>query len=397
MIIPNLDFGGAQRSFCSLANALSAVHSVTVSVFNTSLSISFPLKPQIVDLEIPAGGHVLAKCYFFIKRCRAVSKLKKDLKIHTTISYLEGANYVNALTGTDRKVLSVRGSMYYDDNIKGLMGFMRKMVFIPVVYRRAEYIVALNNGIKNELTERIGIDSEKVEVIRNFYNVDQIQSLALIPLDKQYDFLEGKLYIIYAGRLASGKGLESILDSFKILRNTHHELVLVLVGDGPLKGEIVKYAFSTGCKIFVQGTNNKDKIKDAEILFLGYQENPYQFIGKASMLLIASTSEGGPNILMESLICETLVVSTDCPYGPAEHLAPELNGEPVKEVTEVSHGILLPMQNNNHDMEVLQQWCKVMSDYLVNEEQRKVIVNRARRWLVKQSPHLILESWKRII
>jgi len=397
MIIPNLDFGGAQRSFCSLANALSALHTVTVCVFNTSLGISFTLKPKIVDLGIPAGKHIFSKGYFFIRRYRAVSKLKEDLNINTTISYLEGANYVNALTGNDRRILSVRGSIYYDDNIYGLMGMMRKNVFMPFVYRRAQYIVALNNGIEKELKERIGIDAGKIGAIRNFYNVDRIKILAQMPLDKQYDFLQDKQYLIYAGRLASGKGLKSILDSFRMLQSDRRELVLVLIGDGPLKQEIVSYALANGSKVFVQGINHKSEINDAEMLFLGYQENPYQFIKKATMLIIASTSEGGPNILMESLICDTLVVSTDCPYGPAEHLAPELNGEPVKKVTVGNHGILLPLPTKNHYVEILQQWCQVIMEYLENEEQRKVIVNRARRWLIEQSPHSILENWKQII
>ncbi len=397
MILPNLDFGGAQRSFCSLANALVAVHTVTVCVFNTSLGVAYTLKPQIINLDIPGGKNLISKSRLFIRRCSALGQLKKDLKIDTTISYLEGANYVNALTGHDRKILSVRGSKYYDDNINGFMGFMRRSVFMPVVYRRADYIVALNNGISKELTERIGVDSEKVGVIRNFYQLEHIQALAQKPLGEMFDILHDRPYLIYAGRLAVGKGLKSIIDSFKILKKNHPGLLMVFVGDGPIKHDIVEHAITARCKVYIHGVNSKSQMNDAEILFLGYQVNPYQFIEKARMLIIASTSEGGPNILIESIICNTLVVSTDCPYGPSEYLAPELNGRPIKEVTVGRHGILLPLLGKSQYQAGLLQWCDVISEYLDDEERRKVILDRARQFIVKQSPDLILDNWQRII
>ena len=183
------------------------------------------------------------KVYYFFKRWRAVRSIKNELGIDTTISYLEGANYINALTGTDRKVLSVRGSKSYDENIKGPLGWIRKNLLIPLVYKRSRYIVALNNGIKRELELEYGIAPKKVLVIRNFYDATKIRKLAQMAVDKELQFLEETSYLIYAGRLASGKGLKSILEVFAILEQRHHGLKLVLVGDGPLKSELkFKYA-----------------------------------------------------------------------------------------------------------------------------------------------------------
>ena len=189
LIIPNLDFGGAQRSFCSLANALNKEYSVSIAVFNTKLGIAFELEPEVHDLDIPGGRNVFSKCFFFIRRWQAISKLKRDLNIDATISYLEGANYINALSGGDHKILSVRGSKYYDTDIAGLLGKIRINLLMPMLYPRADHIVALNNGIKRELIEKMGIAPHKAVTIRNFYHTDQIKALAKESFTSSYQFL----------------------------------------------------------------------------------------------------------------------------------------------------------------------------------------------------------------
>jgi glycosyltransferase involved in cell wall biosynthesis len=397
MLIPNLDFGGAQRSFCNLANALSEDHAVTIAVFNTIEGVSFEYNCKIIDLDIPGGSFFFSKAYYFLKRWHAVRNIKNKLGIDTTISYLEGANYINALTGTDRKVLSVRGSKSYDENIRGPLGWIRKNLLIPFVYKRSSHIVALNNGIKRELELEYGIAPKKVMVIRNFYDTSKIRELAQMPFCEELRFLKGASYLIYAGRLASGKGLKSILEVFAMLKQKHHGLKLVLVGDGPMKPELVRFAQHYGFTVFVQEVSDNSRIARSDVLFLGYRDNPYQLIRRAEMLIIASTSEGGPNILMEALICGTLVVSTDCPYGPGEQLAPELNGKQVATAQEVNHGILLPLLDKTNPDPQLHQWSDIISAYLTKKNKRDKVIERALEWTQIQSPENVLNKWRKVI
>lgn len=60
--------------------------------------------------------------------------------------------------------------------------------------------------------------------------------------------------------------------------------------------------------------------------FIGYQQNPFQYLKKAKFLVLSSKNEGMPNVILESLACETPVISFDCPSGPKEMISNRENG-----------------------------------------------------------------------
>ncbi|WP_304198366.1 glycosyltransferase [Flavobacterium alvei] len=60
--------------------------------------------------------------------------------------------------------------------------------------------------------------------------------------------------------------------------------------------------------------------------FLGFDANPYKYIKKALFLVLSSLNEGMPNVILESLACQTPVIAFDCPSGPREMIIDEQNG-----------------------------------------------------------------------
>ncbi|WP_423811201.1 glycosyltransferase [Providencia rettgeri] len=56
------------------------------------------------------------------------------------------------------------------------------------------------------------------------------------------------------------------------------------------------------------------------IHFIGFISNVYPYIKNSKGLLLTSDSEGLPTVLIESLILNTPVISTNCPTGPNEIL-----------------------------------------------------------------------------
>ena len=57
---------------------------------------------------------------------------------------------------------------------------------------------------------------------------------------------------------------------------------------------------------------------------MGTKKNPYNLIKKSDVFLLTSIYEGLPNVLLETQVLKTYIISSNCPTGPREIL---LNGK----------------------------------------------------------------------
>jgi glycosyltransferase involved in cell wall biosynthesis len=68
----------------------------------------------------------------------------------------------------------------------------------------------------------------------------------------------------------------------------------------------------------------------------GFVTNPFQYMARASALVLSSEYEGLPGVIIQALACGCPVVSTDCPGGSAEILDGGKYGPLVKVGDEVA-------------------------------------------------------------
>src|SRR5690606_38402596 len=143
--------------------------------------------------------------------------------------------FINILTKSqDRVIVSVRGSKLYDETIQGRFKWLRLKVLIPILYNKADYIVTVNNGIRNELVESYNFNSKKLKVINNFYNIEEIQKKANETLDiKLSSYIEEKKVIAMSGRYAVEKGQKYVIQLLAELKESVKNVALLLIGDGP--------------------------------------------------------------------------------------------------------------------------------------------------------------------
>lgn len=166
-------------------------------------------------------------------------------------------------------------------------------------YRRlysAHPLIAVSRGVVDDLRQELHLLS-RIELIPNPFD-----KAAIVAAAQQSADMPKRPYVIHVGRFAAQKRHDLLLDAWAKL-DTEHLLVLLTPASPQLEAMIVQ-----------RGLGDK-------VVIAGFQANPYPWIAAADLLVLCSDHEGLPNVLIESLLCGTPAVSTDCPSGPREILS----------------------------------------------------------------------------
>ncbi|MBB3277271.1 MULTISPECIES: glycosyltransferase [unclassified Pseudoxanthomonas] len=123
--------------------------------------------------------------------------------------------------------------------------------------------------------------------------------------------------VTYVGRLVPEKGLRELLAAAGALRASRPRLQLVLVGEGPMHGELAALAAAGELPVRFAGTR-----PPAEVA---------RWMCASDLVTLPSYSEGHPNVLVEALACGRPVVAT--PVGG------------IPEVVDAASGVLVPARD----------------------------------------------------
>jgi teichuronic acid biosynthesis glycosyltransferase TuaC len=180
-------------------------------------------------------------------------------------------------------VVTARGS---DLNIIADYALPRRM--IRWAARRAAAVITVSAALKERLVALGGL-AEQIEVLRN--GVD----LALFRPNGEP--VVGRPVLLAVGNLVPLKGHRLLVEALPLLPDCE----LVIAGDGPERGNLEKLAAQLGVA---------DRLR-----LLGrvpQQELPALY-SAARLLVLPSSHEGWPNVLLEAMACGTPVVASDIP------------------------------------------------------------------------------------
>lgn len=100
-----------------------------------------------------------------------------------------------------------------------------------LIYRRASKIVVLSPGFKDILIKK-GVPKEKIEVIYNWCDENQIQT-AKCDKDLAHSLgLAGRFNVIFAGTIGKAQALDAVLEAAGILASQQPSIQFVFVGGG---------------------------------------------------------------------------------------------------------------------------------------------------------------------
>jgi len=172
------------------------------------------------------------------------------------------------------------------------LGTIAKLIEDYVI-KNADVVVTRNESLKNELHQR---GARKVTIIPLTFDEDVFRpGLDVTELKNKYGVLDEKI-LMSIGRLHPVKRLDLLL---KAVAQLDKKFKVFMVGTGELEDQLKEIAESLG-------------IAD-KVLFTGpvpYSEVP-AFINMADLLVMTSSIEGQPRVLIEAMSCGTPAVGTN--------------------------------------------------------------------------------------
>lgn len=231
-------------------------------------------------------------------------------------------------------------------------------LLIRSAYRDAEKVVAVSEGVKRDLRENFGIPHGKVTVIHNPLDREIVARMASEPSAQA---AEGP-YIVASGRLTYQKGFDILLKAFRRVRSRMNAK-LVILGEGDGARELSDLAHELGL--------------DGDVLFAGFQQNPFRLMAGAAVFCSSSRYEGFSNVILEAMALGLPVVATDCPSGSEEILA---GGK---------YGLLVPPEDPEALAESL---ARVLSDSHYREALSVLSLRRAQDF----DPGALMQEWEKV-
>lgn len=162
---------------------------------------------------------------------------------------------------------------------------------------RARGVICVSQALKNRLGD-LGVPVEKCHVVYNgindqiFYPRDRAECRQVLGLET------GERLILYVGNLLKTKGLDELAVAFARIARVSSNERLVVIGAGPWKGSLRDRIAREGVaeRVFFAGS-----VRHQEIAI---------WMNAADVLCLPSYMEGVPNVILESLACNTPVVAT---------------------------------------------------------------------------------------
>lgn len=286
-LIHDLGQGGAEKVLINLVNNMDqSKFSITViSLFGGGVNEQF-LAPHIRYRSIfkkpfPANSYIM-KVFTPKQLHRFFIKEEYDIEV----AYLEGpsARIISGCQNQNTKLVSwIHCTMHSEKNIAESF---RNIQESKNCYNRFHYMVYVSKTCEKAFQKFCSTRGNNV-VLYNTNDSDAIRNSATRKIDDKESSTDTILWC-GMGKLIPIKAFDRMLRIQERLISGGKNVHLLILGDGPLKGELEKWC-------------SEHKISSS-VTFLGYQTNPYKYLAKCDLFVCSSYSEGFSTAATEALI-----------------------------------------------------------------------------------------------
>ena len=187
----------------------------------------------------------------------------------------------------------------------------------PAQIRRSAFFcnttICVSNALRESLLKEFGFPAGKLKTIHNGISVS-----TFVPSESQGFEVRKKLglgqdefVLVCVARLSEQKGIEILLEVMGRVLRKGIECKCILVGDGPVRRQLVEQAGTIGLS--------------GHVFFEGFQEDVRPYLQASSTFILTSHREGLPLSILEAMSCGLPSIVTNV-GGNAEAITHQIHG-----------------------------------------------------------------------
>lgn len=293
---------GMERVLALKANALSQLPDYQIVIVTAALKgrrSAFELDPRVRLIDLGLNEHIFSRLYFR-RLNRALQSLRPDICIS-----MGGTDLFCLPRCTDGSVKIAESHFSHDkyylkygSSVIGRLYARFRTRRVERAVSRLDALVVLTKADRDDWRSRVPVRVEQI------YN-------PLTFSAPQPSTLECKRCIAI-GRLDAQKNFPDMVRAWKIVARDFPDWTLDIFGEGRQRGMLEKLIASEGL--------------DGKVNLCGHSSQVRREMLDSSCLVLSSTFEGFPMVLLEAVACGLPMVSFDCPCGPSEIIEDGVNG-----------------------------------------------------------------------
>ena len=237
--------------------------------------VSWPLLRERVDLF-----HVHSYGYFHVNKAAFIKKVRKIPLVITPHFH-------------------PAWSMWGGDQRKKVRGVYDRLI-APFVLEAADIIIGVSHHEIEQMRVSLSFDGSKVRYIPNGIDFSRFETIPKGRMFRErYGIPDTSPVVLYTGRLAVNKGLDTLLTSFKDVLNEIPDCYLCLVGDDQGMGQKLR---EQADRLGILG----------QVIFTGHiPENMFRdSYGAADVFVLPSEYEAFGIVLLEAMACKVPCIGT---------------------------------------------------------------------------------------
>jgi len=176
-----------------------------------------------------------------------------------------------------------------------------------IVLRKAAHITVVSEELKDILEKNYYMDPLRITIIRNGYDEEEINQLKR-EIDEEI-----VKKVVFVGSLRPIKDPITLLQGFMKIPAKYPGIRLHIIGDGPLREELIKFCLENGLS--------------SSVVFEGRKAHreTLRAISDSAIFIMTSIGEGLPTVLVEAMALGKPVIATAV-GGIPEIVKHEING-----------------------------------------------------------------------